>query len=272
MEDKQGLKQTAWILRCALGARWSDGACLLCSLQLVPRLWEHAAFGPVWTLSTDNRTGGKTNVPPTFLGQAQANDALQCSDCCMDPYKRACSHGRFLPHEPLGLSLRLRKANTRRCGCAGEPWEMGKICAVLSGASHPGQPSPWASAGHSAPACWGVPCRCPATGARVQLAAGALGSSPRLASRPRHCHHHHHHQGRKRIPPEELQPREELVEEDSSSPRERKSKLAPVDSSQPLGRPNLQVSFLSLSLTLFFPAISGPMRAESSCAFLPLFG
>ena len=55
-------------------------------------------------------------------------------------------------------------------------------------------------------------------------------------------------------PPKELQPREELVEEDSSSPRERKSEPAPVDSSQPLGRPNFQVSFLSPSLSLlFFP-------------------
>ncbi|KAB0389710.1 hypothetical protein E2I00_004454 [Balaenoptera physalus] len=52
---------------------------------------------------------------------------------------------------------------------------------------------------------------------------------------------------------EELRQQEELGEEDASSPRERKSKQAQGDASEPLRKPNFQVSFLFPRLSPLFP-------------------
>ncbi|XP_059734803.1 ZAR1-like protein [Bos taurus] len=100
--------------------------------------------------------------------------------------------------------------------------------------------SPWASAGHRAPAsAWGVSSSVPGHWGEVRLRE-ELSDPPEAGQPPPPLPPPSPPPRSEEDPPEELQPREELVEEDSSSPRERKSKPAPVDSSQPLGRPNFQ--------------------------------
>ena len=141
--DEGGRQNKDWnclgILCCVrLGARWSDGAHLLCSLQLVPGLWEHAAFGPVWTLWAQTTSLEANQRSPQFPGQAQAADALQCLWLLRGPLQECPAHGRFLPHEPRPESA-AAQGQHQGCGRAGEP-PGGQVRAVLSGASHPGQP------------------------------------------------------------------------------------------------------------------------------------
>uniref|UniRef100_A0A8C2QXR9 3CxxC-type domain-containing protein n=1 Tax=Capra hircus TaxID=9925 RepID=A0A8C2QXR9_CAPHI len=57
----------------------------------------------------------QTNVPPTFLARPRLLMPSSASDCCMDPYKRAQLMAVFSHMNP-GLSLRLRKANTKDVG------------------------------------------------------------------------------------------------------------------------------------------------------------
>ncbi|KAI4565192.1 hypothetical protein MJT46_009535 [Ovis ammon polii x Ovis aries] len=180
----------------------------------------------------------QTNVPPTFLARPRLLMPSSASDCCMDPYKRAQLMAVFSHMNP-GLSLRLRKANTKDVGVQ-VSLRVGKSVQCSLGPRTLDSLSPWASAGHSAPAsAWGVSSPVPGHWGQVQLRQ-ALSGPPEAGQPPPPLPPPSPPPRSEEDPSEELQPREELVEEDSSSPRERKSKLAPVDSSQPLGRPNFQ--------------------------------
>ncbi|XP_069457706.1 protein ZAR1-like isoform X2 [Ovis canadensis] len=180
----------------------------------------------------------QTNVPPTFLARPRLLMPSSASDCCMDPYKRAQLMAVFSHMNP-GLSLRLRKANTKDVGVQ-VSLRVGKSVQCSLGPRTLDSLSPWASAGHSAPAsAWGVSSPVPGHWGQVQLRQ-ALSGPPEAGQPPPPLPPPSPPPRSEEDPPEELQPREELVEEDSSSPQERKSKLAPVDSSQPLGRPNFQ--------------------------------
>ena len=204
----------------------------------------------------------QTNVPPNFLVRPRLLMPSNASDYCVDPYKRAQLMAVFSHMNP-GLSLRLRKANTKDVGVQVSP-RVGKSVQCSLGPRTLDSLSSWARAGHRAPAsAWGV--SSPVPGHWCQVLLRKAPSGPPEAGQPPPP-----------LPPprseedplEELQPREELAEEDSPSPRERKSKAALVDVSQPPGRPNFQVSFLSPCLSLLYPpapdpAISGAMRAES---------
>lgn len=180
----------------------------------------------------------QTNVPPTFLARPRLLMPSSASDCCMDPYKRAQLMAVFSHMNP-GLSLRLRKANTKDVGVQ-VSLRVGKSVQCSLGPRTLDSLSPWASAGHSAPAsAWGVSSPVPGHWGQVQQRQ-ALSGPPEAGQPPPPLPPPSPPPGSEEDPPEELQPREELVEEDSSNPRERKSKPAPVDSSQPLGRPNFQ--------------------------------
>ncbi|XP_070327873.1 protein ZAR1-like isoform X5 [Odocoileus virginianus] len=176
----------------------------------------------------------QTNVPPTFLARPRLLMPSNASDYCVDPYKRAQLMAVFSHMNP-GLSLRLRKANTKDVGVQVSP-RVGKSVQCSLGPRTLDSLSSWASAGHRAPAsAWGV--SSPVPGHWCQVLLRKAPSGPPEAGQPLQP-----------LPPprseedplEELQLREELAEEDSSSPRERKSKAALVDSSQPPGRPNFQ--------------------------------
>ncbi|XP_070327872.1 protein ZAR1-like isoform X4 [Odocoileus virginianus] len=182
----------------------------------------------------------QTNVPPTFLARPRLLMPSNASDYCVDPYKRAQLMAVFSHMNP-GLSLRLRKANTKDVGVQVSP-RVGKSVQCSLGPRTLDSLSSWASAGHRAPAsAWGV--SSPVPGHWCQVLLRKAPSGPPEAGQPLQP-----------LPPprseedplEELQLREELAEEDSSSPRERKSKAALVDSSQPPGRPNFQVYFKQL--------------------------
>ncbi|CAI9178637.1 unnamed protein product [Rangifer tarandus platyrhynchus] len=176
----------------------------------------------------------QTNVPPTFLARPRLLMPSNASDYCVDPYKRAQLMAVFSHMNP-GLSLRLRKANTKDVGVQVSP-RVGKSVQCSLGPRTLDSLSSWASAGHRAPAsAWGV--SSPVPGHWCQVLLRKAPSGPPEAGQPLQP-----------LPPprseedplEELQPREELAEEDSSSSRERKSKAALVGSSQSAGRPNFQ--------------------------------
>ncbi|XP_043747986.1 ZAR1-like protein isoform X5 [Cervus elaphus] len=182
----------------------------------------------------------QSNVPPTFLARPRLLMPSNASDYCVDPYKRAQLMAVFSHMNP-GLSLRLRKANTKDVGVQVSP-RVGKSVQCSLGPRTLDSLSSWASAGPRAPAsAWGVSSPVPGHWGQVLLRKAPSG--PPVAGQPPPP-----------LPPprseedplEDLQPREELAEEDFSSPRERKSKAAPVDSSQPPGRPNFQVYFKQL--------------------------
>ncbi|XP_019826997.2 protein ZAR1-like isoform X1 [Bos indicus] len=180
----------------------------------------------------------QTNVPPTFLARPRLLMPSNASDCCVDPYKRAQLMAVFSHMNP-GLSLRLRKANTKDVGVQ-VSLRVGKSVQCSLGPRTLDSLSPWASAGHRAPAsAWGVSSSVPGHWGEVRLRE-ELSDPPEAGQPPPPLPPPSPPPRSEEDPPEELQPREELVEEDSSSPRERKSKPAPVDSSQPLGRPNFQ--------------------------------
>ncbi|DAA26738.1 TPA: ZAR1-like protein-like [Bos taurus] len=131
------------------------------------------------------------------------------------------------------------KANTKDVGVQ-VSLRVGKSVQCSLGPRTLDSLSPWASAGHRAPAsAWGVSSSVPGHWGEVRLRE-ELSGPPEAGQPPPPLPPPSPPPRSEEDPPEELQPREELVEEDSSSPRERKSKPAPVDSSQPLGRPNFQ--------------------------------
>ena len=154
---------------------------------------------------------------------------------------------------PLGWQLSERKKNNKlwqECGEIGKAntkdvgvqvsLRVGKSVQCSLGPRTLDSLSPWASAGHRAPAsAWGVSSSVPGHWGEVRLRE-ELSDPPEAGQPPPPLPPPSPPPRSEEDPPEELQPREELVEEDSSSPRERKSKPAPVDSSQPLGRPNFQ--------------------------------
>lgn len=196
------------------------------------------------------------NGPPAFLARPGLLVPSNASDYCVDPYKRAQLKAILSQMNP-SLSLRLCKADTKEVGVQVNP-RVDKSVQCSLGPRTLHSRSPWGSTGYKASlSAWEV--YSPVMGRRGLVRLQKDGedeerkalSGPPEASQP------------PPLPPptpgseenqrEELRQQEELGEEDASSPRERKSKQAQGDASEPLRKPNFQVSFLFPHLSPLFP-------------------
>ncbi|XP_029066323.1 ZAR1-like protein [Monodon monoceros] len=183
------------------------------------------------------------NGPPAFLARPGLLVPSNASEYCVDPYKRAQLKAILSQMNPR-LSLRLCKADTKEVGVQVNP-RVDKSVQCSLGPRTLHSRSPWGSTGHKAPlSAWGV--YSPVMGRRGLVRLQKDGedeerkalSGPPEASQP------------PPLPPptprleedqrEELRQQEELGEEDASSPRERKSKQAQGDATEPLRKPNFQ--------------------------------
>ncbi|XP_057563890.1 protein ZAR1-like isoform X5 [Hippopotamus amphibius kiboko] len=191
----------------------------------------------------------QNNGPPAFLARPGLLVPSNASDYCVGPYKRAQLKAILSQMNP-SLSLRLCKANTKEVGVQVSP-RVDKSVQCSLGPRTLHSRSPWGTTGHKVPvSAWGV--YSPVMGRRglVRLRKDGDGKERGALSGPPEA-------SLQQLPPptpprseegqrEELQQREELGEEDTSSPRERKSKQAQGDASEPLQKPNFQVYFKQL--------------------------
>ncbi|XP_028353721.1 protein ZAR1-like isoform X3 [Physeter macrocephalus] len=190
------------------------------------------------------------NGPPAFLARPGLLVPSNASDYCADPYKRAQLKAILSQMNP-SLSLRLCKADTKEVGVQVSP-RVDKSVQCSLGPRTLHSRSPWGSTGHKAPlSSWGV--YSPVMGRRglVRLQMNGEDEERKALSGPPEAS-----QPPPQLPPptprseedqqEELRQQEELGEEDASSPRERKSKQAQGDASEPLRKPNFQVYFKQL--------------------------
>ncbi|XP_057563888.1 protein ZAR1-like isoform X3 [Hippopotamus amphibius kiboko] len=185
----------------------------------------------------------QNNGPPAFLARPGLLVPSNASDYCVGPYKRAQLKAILSQMNP-SLSLRLCKANTKEVGVQVSP-RVDKSVQCSLGPRTLHSRSPWGTTGHKVPvSAWGV--YSPVMGRRglVRLRKDGDGKERGALSGPPEA-------SLQQLPPptpprseegqrEELQQREELGEEDTSSPRERKSKQAQGDASEPLQKPNFQ--------------------------------